>query len=410
MNEPQTSASEDGARAALPASLCLPPLDAGKAARAPLDLSWTHLFPRAIHLCSLLFNRPLRVSASLRFKLRIRLLRVSAISKFLPIAILLLASGCCGHFRCVNQRPLRPLPPEVAQRFSRPAMPEATLSEAGLEITKHYLLSRFELAAVTNGSSTNRSLVLDCFLPHGRTNSPVIVILPMLGGTYPLEKFFAKYFARHGFASVLVHREDYESTPTTAPEVNSLFHQCVLDNKRAIDWMETRPEFDTSRLGVFGVSMGAIKGALLTPLDPRIDASVLAMPAGDLPYVLTYTTERGITRRRNEIMKARQLTPEELRAELQQGITCDPMHFAQYVDPSKVLLVLAAMDSTVPIKKGLELRAKMGKPQTIIVAAGHYTAALYVPYLRYRTVRFFKNRFQASARAPEDSTGANRAD
>lgn len=324
------------------------------------------------------------------------------------IAVMLLVSGCCGHFRCARQHAVRPLPPEIAKQFSRPAVRETQLSEAGLEINGHYLLSRFELAAITNGVSTNRSLVLDCFIPHGRSNSPVILILPMLGGSYPLEKFFARYFARHGFASVLVHREDYESTPTTADEVDNLFRQCVLDNKRAIDWLETRPEFDTSRLGVFGISMGAIKGALLTPLDARIKASVLAMPAGDLPYVLTYTTERGISRRRAELMKKRQLTAEDLRAELAKGVTCDPILFAQYVDPAKVLLVLAAFDDTVPIKKGLELRAKMGKPQTIIVASGHYTAALYLPYLRYRTVRFFKNRFENASRSSPQTASLSR--
>jgi len=217
----------------------------------------------------------------------------------------------------------------------------------------------------------------------------------MLGGSYPLERFFAKYFAKHGMASVIVHREDYESTPATAVEVNKLFRQCVLDGKRAIDWLETRPEFDAARLGLFGISMGAIKGALLTPLDSRIDAAVLAMPAGDLPYILAYTTEHGIARRRCELLKSRHITEEELRAELAREITCDPIRFGEYVDPSKVMLVLAAFDSTVPIKKGLELRAKMGKPQTIVVAAGHYTAALYLPYLRYRTLQFLKDRLKA---------------
>jgi len=143
--------------------------------------------------------------------------------------------------------------------------------------------------------------------------------------------------------------------------------------------------------------MGAIKGALLTPLEPRINASVLAMPAGDLPYVLTYSTEHGIARRRTEFLKTKNLTEEELRAQLAKGITCDPIHFAQYVDPRKVMLVLAACDTTVPIKKGLELRAKMGKPQTIVVASGHYTAALYVFYLRYRTLLFFKDRLAPKA-------------
>jgi dienelactone hydrolase len=312
---------------------------------------------------------------------------------FVSAAGLLLASGCCLHFRNAGQ-PSAPVPPQAAAPFARPPVPETGVVESGLEFGSHYVLTRFELVALTNGTSTNRPLVLDCFLPAAQTNPPTIIILPMLGGSYPLERFFAKYFARHGMASVIVHREDYEATPATAPEVNKLFSQCVRDGKRAIDWLETRPEFDASRLGVFGISMGAIKGALLTPLDPRIDASVLAMPAGDLPYILAYTTEHGISRRRSALLKSRQITEEELRAELGKEITCDPIRFAQYVDPSKVMLVLAAFDSTVPIKKGLELRAKMGKPQTIVVAAGHYTAALYLPYLRYRTVQFLKDRLK----------------
>jgi dienelactone hydrolase len=307
-----------------------------------------------------------------------------------------LAAGCCLHFRNGGQNGAVKLPPQTAAEFARPSVPETGVLESGLESGEHYLLIRFELLGMTNGTSTSRPLVLDCFLPTGHTNPPTIIILPMLGGSYPLERFFAKYFAKHGLASVIVHREDYESTPATAPEVNKLFRQCVLDGKRAIDWLETRPEFDASRLGVFGISMGAIKGALLTPLDPRIDASVLAMPAGDLPYILAYTTERGIARRRSELLKTRQITEEEFRAELGQEITCDPMRFAQYVDPARVLLVLAALDSTVPIKKGLELRAKMGKPRTIIVGAGHYTAALYLPYLRYRAVQFFKDQLKGS--------------
>ena len=312
-------------------------------------------------------------------------------------AAALLLAGCCGHFRCARNHKIAPVPSEIAKEFSRPSIREAEVRETRVHTNEYHLETQFEMIAVTNGSSSSRALVLDCFLPKRATNPPVILILPMLGGKYPLERFFAKYFARHGLASVIVHREDTDGTPETADAVNTLFHQTVLDNKRAIDWLQTRPEVDASRLGVFGVSMGAIKGALLTPLEPRIDASVLAMPAGDLPYILTYSTEHGIARRRTEFLKAKNLTEEELRAQLAKGITCDPLRFAQYVDPKKVMLVLAAWDTTVPIKKGLELRAKMGKPQTIVVASGHYTAALYVFYLRYRTLLFFKDRLAPKA-------------
>jgi hypothetical protein len=100
-------------------------------------------------------------------------------------------------------------------------------------------------------------------------------------------------------------------------------------------------------------------------------------------------------------MKDRGLTEETLRATLKEAMTCDPIHFAKYVDPTKVLLVLAAWDSTVPINKGLELRAAMGKPETIVVAAGHYTAVLYLPYLRYQAGAFLKARL---AQPPGSST------
>jgi hypothetical protein len=65
-------------------------------------------------------------------------------------------------------------------------------------------------------------------------------------------------------------------------------------------------------------------------------------------------------------------------------------------------MVLAAWDSTVPIKKGLELRRAMHKPETIFVASGHYTAAIYLPYLRYETVRFFKNRLKENSGATKE--------
>ncbi|MCI0744793.1 MAG: alpha/beta hydrolase [Verrucomicrobia subdivision 3 bacterium] len=283
------------------------------------------------------------------------------------------------------------LPPEVAAEFQTPGHEDAA-NELGLAQNHRYMSLRFELAALPNGNTTNRPLTLECYLPAKRTNPPVIMILPMLGGTYPLERYFARYFARHGLASVIVHREKIKAEPDSADGLNELFRATIFDNKRAIDWLQTRPEFDASRIGVFGVSLGAIKAALLTPLEPRVDATVLAMPAGDLPYILTYTTERGIARRRKEILASREFTEEMLRAHLQIKMTCDPMRYAPYVDPKKVLMVLAAWDSTVPVKKGLELRRAMHKPETIVVASGHYTAALYLPCLQWQTVRFFKKR------------------
>jgi dienelactone hydrolase len=309
------------------------------------------------------------------------------------------ASGCCCHIPCASSRlPSTPVPRQVAAEFDVPRQSETVLGESVTESNGTYRVQRVELAPALNGSATNRALTFDCFVPLRVTKPPVVMILPMLGGSYPLEKFFARYFAKHGLASVIVHREEIDTIPISPADLNDLFRQTVLDNKRAINWLEDRPEFDATRLGVFGVSMGAIKGALLAPLEPRVDAAVLALAAGDLPYILTYTTEPGISRRRAEVMASQNLTEATLQEKLRAGMTCDPMRFAEYADPKKMLLVLATCDSTVPINKGMELRRAMHKPETIFVAAGHYTAVIYVPYLRWQTVRFFKRQFAAQGR------------
>ncbi len=61
-----------------------------------------------------------------------------------------------------------------------------------------------------------------------------------------------------------------------------------MDLARSIDYLETRPEFDTSKLGFYGLSLGATEGARLIAVDPRFKAAVLAsggLRDRDLPEV-----------------------------------------------------------------------------------------------------------------------------
>jgi hypothetical protein len=221
----------------------------------------------------------------------------------------------------------------------------------------------------------------------------VLLILPMLGGSYPLEKYFGVYFAKRGFAAIIVHREKLPKD-SNMEAVNPMLKQSVLDNRQAIDWIETRPELDADRIGVFGISMGGIKGALLTPLDDRVRAATLGLAGGDLPYILTHTTEAGIAKRRQAILREQHLTLPQLHDRLRHSISCDPNAFGRFVDPDKVLLILGAFDSVVPTKKGLEMREKMGNPETILVPTGHYSAILFVPYIQSQCYQFFRDKLR----------------
>jgi hypothetical protein len=139
--------------------------------------------------------------------------------------------------------------------------------------------------------------------------------------------------------------------------------------------------------------MGGIKGALLVELEDRVQAAVLGLTGGDLPYILTHTTERGIARRRKAWLREHKVSLAELKEQLQHQISCDPAAFAPYIQPAKVLLVLAIGDTVVPIKTGLELRRKMGTPETILLMAGHYSALAYIPYIQHQALKFYRKRF-----------------
>ena len=292
----------------------------------------------------------------------------------------------------------------MAAEFDYPRAKEVAVREKESETNHKYSVKRIQFASASSTlrpNETNRTLVLDYFLPATKEKHPVLLILPMLGGSYPLEKYFAVYFAKRGFAAFIVHRERLASD-SGLDALDPMLKQSVLDNMQAIDWIQTRPELDADRLGIFGISMGAIKGALLAPLENRVRAAVLGLVGGDLPYVLTYTTEGGIAKRREVILRDEHLTLPELEEKLRKCINCDPNTFAPFVDPKKILLILGACDTVVPAKKGLELRKKMGNPETILVPTGHYSSILCLPYIQWHCYKFFQRKLRAPLE-PADS-------
>ncbi len=62
--------------------------------------------------------------------------------------------------------------------------------------------------------------------------------------------------------------------------------QSVVEWKRAIDYLETRPEIDSGRIGVVGYSLGGIQTFALTALDSRVKSSVACVtPAAHLVQI-----------------------------------------------------------------------------------------------------------------------------
>src|SRR6185295_13456434 len=311
---------------------------------------------------------------------------------FSAVIMVFAATGCCHYGRSARNTVPRPVPAALAAPFAYSRQTNFVGVEKEIATKSNYAVKRVEFQIASNPSETNRTIVFDYYIPAGPGPNPVLLVLPVMGGKhYDLEEIFARYFARHGLAAIILRRERWGEAQGLAA-IDPMLRLTVIDNKRVIDWIETRPELDATRLGVFGASMGGIKGALLTALDERVRAATLGLAGGDLPYVLTQTTEPGVQRQRERLLRAEKLTLDELHARLKQTITCDPLAFAPYVNPDKVLMFVALFDTVVPNTRGRELRAKMGKPEIVLLPTGHFTAALCLPYIESQSLKFFQRK------------------
>jgi hypothetical protein len=315
-----------------------------------------------------------------------------------------LASGCSHVSMRSRGAHYRSLPPAIAAEYACPKGEDFDCQVEVLEQNVGYTLKRVQLKALADGTNADRRIVLDYYELRDQGKTPVVLVLPMAGGSYGIERHFASYFAGRGYATVIVHRDKIPrgvKSDRLVEDFNPMLKRMVLDHKRVIDWLETRPDIDATRLGIFGISLGGIKGALLAPLESRIRAAVLGLAGGDLPHILVHSTEPSIIRRREEFLKEQNLSPERAEEKLRQMITRDPLVYAPYVDPGKVLLVLARFDTVVPTEKGLLLKKKMGNPETIMIPAGHYTAALSIPYIKSQSFDFFEKRFGKAGAPPK---------
>jgi hypothetical protein len=314
-----------------------------------------------------------------------------------PSVCALLAASGCIHLKPAS-KPVSgsALPPDLASDIQYedqpiPSNERPLTSETGFPVTRAELTLP---VLAPDAAPTNRVTELDCYIPDSRRPLPVVLLFPISGGGYFIERYFAEALYRQGLGAIIVRREHHPDFQS-GEQINATIRQSVLDYRRVLDWVCSRPEFDPARIGVLGTSMGAIKAALLTGVDPRVHAAVLGLVGGNLPYILAHSTEGswrggGIWKMRGKYLEEHKVTREQFFEGLQKTITWDPDRVAPAVSPRKVLLVIGLCDTVVPTKTGRELRRNLGKPETIYLLSGHYTAVLYLPYIRSQALKFFK--------------------
>jgi eukaryotic-like serine/threonine-protein kinase len=101
----------------------------------------------------------------------------------------------------------------------------------------------------------------------------------ILRTSHDLRLHFVDFLIRSGRAVLYpVYKGTYERGPVEVTGPSGWRDLTIARSKdlgRSIDYLATRPDIDSARLGYYGISAGATLGVLLTAIEPRFKASVL---------------------------------------------------------------------------------------------------------------------------------------
>lgn len=226
---------------------------------------------------------------------------------------------------------------------------------------------------------TNNRVPLALFLPKSKGPFPAVLILHYWGAVdLKIERELAYNLANHGIASAIMtlpyHLErapaGYRSgaLAVTADPVHIRFTltESVFDARRAIDFLESRPEFDHQRLGIAGTSLGSIVSSLVYAVDPRPSHAAFILGGVDLADII-WNSSRVVPER--ETFRRDGYTEDKLRKELK---TVEPMEFLSRRKDGTAFVVGGKFDTVIPRRATDELIEALPNPQVLWLDTGHY--------------------------------------
>lgn len=186
----------------------------------------------------------------------------------------------------------------------------------------------------------------------------VVILLHGLGDRKTVDYIQSghDFFIKNGFAVMRIdianhgdrkeHDYEFELTNGYRYWTRDIITQTVFDLRRTIDFIQTRPEIDSNRIGYFGISLGGIIGTIFCSVDDRVKVPVIALAGGNLSLMFGVDALKDDTKDFFSII--------------------DPINFVTKISPRPILMINAENDEVInPITSKLLFR-KAKEPKKII--------------------------------------------
>ncbi len=202
--------------------------------------------------------------------------------------------------------------------------------------------------------------------PKKAERPPCVLFLHGYGGSKEQARMIAALLIPRGIAvfaiDAVMHGERAEpGRELLSPELmqgGRPIVRTVIDNRRGIDYLETRGDIDVERLAMLGVSMGGIFGSILAAVEPRIDAAALIVAGGRWDLLLANSPHP----------RAQKLQQLGIQSEVvQQAMrVVEPVNFVGHIAPRPVLMVNGEQDQIIPRVCAEALHEAANEPKQVI--------------------------------------------
>lgn len=181
--------------------------------------------------------------------------------------------------------------------------------------------------------------VFHLYTSPDRRAAPLILMFPITGEQpkYAISRFFCRYFFKKGFRCAYMERdlpaeEDLPETLDGLFQLPGLPPYSVVRARHGLDALEQMGELRPGeKIGVGGISLGAIDAALIASIDERVSAASLMLGGADIPLILTKIHGMGVESfaRQREAQTERNRWNEEQFREAMGPRTCvgDPLTY-----------------------------------------------------------------------------------
>ncbi len=224
---------------------------------------------------------------------------------------------------------------------------------------------------------------------------PAVVILHHLENDPILEEVMAAYLARRGTVAMVMMLPFYGERRGDANPVDEIFEkpdtmvrfikQAVLDSRRAWDVLRHWPAVDPDRVGLLGVSLGALNASIVGGVEPRIRRIAMVLGGGDLPSIVF--NESSETKEARAALAKRGIGPSDLR---RMWTDIEPLRYAHRMRGASVLMLNTREDEVIPRASTERLAEAIGDTAEVIWFDGDHTGMLpKVPQIFGRIRRHF---------------------